>query len=193
MLTMSPPPFAIRAGAKGFMVVYTMAAVALLGVRVVRREAMPEMGYVNRFQQAFSSEDERTIQKPYLIESFKESPMLGSGFGAYAGYLRNEERPWTYELTYHQMLFNLGIIGVAVLGSLFSLYFLLVVRILRQYKNGSAIPFSILVGFCCLLLGAYSNPYLRSFDYLFFAGLLPFLSTFRLGFDRSAAASRAGS
>jgi len=184
---------AIRAGAKGFMVVYTMAAVALLGVRVVRREAMPEMGYVNRFQQAFSSEDERTIQKPYLIESFKESPMLGSGFGAYAGYLRNEERPWTYELTYHQMLFNLGIVGVAVLGGLIAFYFVLAVRILRQYKHRSAIPFSILVGFCCLLLGAYSNPYLRSFDYLFFAGLLPFLSTFRSGFDRSAARSRAGS
>jgi hypothetical protein len=142
---------------------------------------------------AFSAQDERTIQRGYLFDGFAESPVLGSGFGAYAGYLRNEERPWTYELTYHQMLFNVGVVGVGFLGALFSLCLVLVIRLLRRFKDGSAIPFGLLVGFCSLLIGAYSNPYFASFDFLFFVGLLPYLSTFQLGFDWSASAARAGS
>jgi hypothetical protein len=176
---------ALRAAARRFTYAYTLAAVALLGLILVRPDAIAELGYVGRLQQAFSVEDERTIQKPYLLHSFEESPILGSGFGAYAGYLRNEERPWTYELTYHQMLFNLGVVGLILLGGLISLYFVLVVRTLRECRDRLAIRFSVLVGFCGLLVGAYSNPYLRSFDYLFFAGLLPFLSTFRRGFAAS--------
>ncbi|HZC68004.1 MAG TPA: hypothetical protein VE201_05235, partial [Nitrospirales bacterium] len=184
---------AITARAKRFVYAYTTVGLAVMGLIVVRPATIEELGYVGRLQKAFSAEDERTIQKPYLIDSFKESPIVGSGFGAYAGYLRNEERPWTYELTYHQALFNLGIVGLALLGGLLSLYFVFVVRIMRECTDRFAIPFGILVGYCGLLLGAYSNPYLRSFDYLFLAGLLPFLSTFRHGFDQSASASRTGS
>ena len=73
-----------------------------------------------------------------------------------------------------------------------ALYLMMVVRILREHTEHSAIPFGILAGVCGLLGGAYSNPYLRSFDYLFFAGLLPYLSTFRTGFARPTPASRTG-
>lgn len=184
---------AITARAKRFVLTYSVAGAVALGVMFVRPATIEELGYVGRLQKAFSAEDERAIQKPYLIDSFKEWPILGSGFGAYAGYLRNEERPWTYELTYHQALFNLGIVGLALLGGLIALYFTYVVRIMRECTDRFAIPFAILVGYCGLLVGAYSNPYLRSFDYLFLAGLLPFLSTFRRGFDQSASASRTGS
>src|SRR5207244_3254495 len=127
---------------------------------------------------------ERTIQKPYLMAGFARAPLLGSGFGAYAGYLRSEERPWTYELTYHRLLFNVGLVGLAVLGALFFTYFVLVFRLLGRFREGSAIPFGLVVGFCSLLIGAYSNPYFGSFDYLFYLGFLPYLSTFRAGFDR---------
>jgi hypothetical protein len=184
---------AIGARAKRFALTYTVAAAAVLGVILVRPATIRELGYVSRLETAFSAEDERTIQKPYLIDSFKEWPTLGSGFGAYAGYVRNEERPWTYELTYHQALFNLGIVGLALLGGLIALYFTFAIRTMRECTDGFAIPFAVLAGYCGLLLGAYSNPYLRSFDYLFFAGLLPFLSTFRRGFDGLASASRTGS
>jgi hypothetical protein len=113
-----------------------------------------------------------------------ESPVFGSGFGGYAGYQRNDLKPWTYELTYHTLLFNVGIVGAAFLLTLFSFYFLLAIGLLSRFKEGSAIPFGLLVAFCSLLAGAYSNPYLGGFDSLFFAGLLPYLSTFQNGFDR---------
>jgi hypothetical protein len=117
---------------------------------------------------AFSSEDERTIQKDYLIEGFADYPVIGSGFGAYAGYSRNAEMPWLYELTYHQMLFNLGIVGVLLL-SLGFLYFLrLAVVGLRDAGNDFAIRLGMLVGFLAILIGSYSNPYLQFFDSLIY-------------------------
>jgi hypothetical protein len=177
----------IRAGVTRLLRVYSIAVAVVVGLVVARPEGMPEIGYVSHLREAFSAEDERTIQKPYLIDAFLESPIMGSGFGAYAGYLRSEQRPWTYELTYHQLLFNLGIVGLIALGGLVSLYFVLVIRLLREFKDGSAIPFALVIGFCSLLIGVYSNPYFGSFDFLCFLGLLPYLSTFRLGFDPSAA------
>jgi O-antigen ligase/polysaccharide polymerase Wzy-like membrane protein len=183
----------IGMGATRLLRAYTVAVVVAVGVIMLRPNSLPEIGYIGHVKAAFSSEDERSIQKAYLLDSFAQSPILGSGFGAHAEYLRNEERPWTYELTYHQLLFNLGIVGLVTLGSLVSLYLVLVASLLRRFKDESAIPFALLVGFCSLLIGAYSNPYFGSFDFLFFVGLLPYLSTFRVGFDQVEPAVRAGS
>ena len=174
----------LKVGGRRFLLMCTVAAVAGLSAVLLLPEDMPEVGALVRLNEAFSPENERVIQKAYLIDGFMKSPILGSGFGAYAGYLRSYERPWTYELTYYRLLFNMGIVGTALLGTLFFLYFALVIRILRRFKEGSAIPFGLLVGFCSLLLGAYSNPYFGSFDYIFFVGLLPYLSTFQRGFDK---------
>ncbi len=131
-----------------------------------------------------SVEDERSRQAPFLIRGFREAPIMGAGFGAYAGYGRSVDRPWTYELTYHQLLFNIGLTGVACLGGILALSFGRIVLLLRRFPAPQA--FALLVGFCSLLLGAYSNPYLGSFDSLFFVGLLPYLSTFDRGFDETA-------
>ena len=182
----------IRARARRLLVAYTAAAalvggLAIAGMSSTFAESLQQYGYIRHFQEAFSAEDERTIQRTYLVEGFLRSPVLGSGFGAYGGYLRSEARPWAYELTYHQMLFNIGIVGTAFLGFLVSVYLVMVVGLLRRFKHGSAIPSALLVAFCSLLVGAYSNPYLGSFDLLFFVGLLPYLSTFRQGFDEPAA------
>lgn len=178
----------IRAGATRLLRAYTIAVVVVVGLVVARPESIPEIGYVSHVREAFSAEDERTIQKPYLIDAFMESPIIGSGFGAFAAYLRDFERPWMgYELSYYQLLFNVGIVGLTVLVVLFAAYLLQVTILLRRFKDGSAIPFGLLVGFCSLLIGAASNRYFGSFDYLFFVGLLPYLATFRRGFDPSAA------
>jgi O-antigen ligase len=137
---------------------------------VIPREAVmavvvtyhPDAGIAARVGK-LASQDERNIQKRFLVEAFAERPLMGAGFGSTARYLRSYERPWTScELTYHQMLFNLGIVGTALLAA-----------------------------FCSLLLGAYSNRYFGSFDLLFFAGLLPFLATFTGGFAASAPAPAA--
>jgi hypothetical protein len=43
-------------------------------------------------------------------------------------------------------------------------------------------PFALLVGLLSFMVGVYSNPYLGSFDFLVYLGILPYLSTFRHGF-----------
>lgn len=163
---------------------YALLAVTAVGLLVALPAPVAEgSGSLAHIRDSFSSEDERAKQMPYLIQGFAESPILGSGFGAYAGYQRSEERPWSYELTYHQMLFNIGIVGTSALVILFSLHFVFVIGLLRRFQQESLVPFSLLVGLCALFIGAYSNPYLRSFDYLFLVGFLPYLSTFTKGFE----------
>jgi hypothetical protein len=144
-----------------------------------------EVGSADRLQQAFSGEDERTVQAPYLLAGFERYPLFGSGFGGYAGYTRSDVHPWSYELTYHTMLFNMGVVGVAFIVSIFVLYFWIAIRLLRKFKEGSAVPFALLISVVSLLIGAYSNPYLGGFDSLFFVGLLPYITTFRNGFNAS--------
>jgi len=178
--------YLLRRGAKRAVAAYAVAAVlggALIAGNSIGGETIWEPGFIRHFQAAFSAEDARSAQKGYLVDAFLKSPVFGSGFGGYAAVLRSEERPWTYELTYYQMLFNLGITGAATLAGLFSVYLIFVVKLLRRYKEGSAVPFGFLVAFCALLIGSFSNPYLGSFDYLFFVGLLPYVSTFRRGFE----------
>ena len=157
----------IKAGGKRVLLACATTAIVGLGTILIVPEGSlggEYTGSVTRLKQSFSSEDERTIQKPYLMDAFMESPVFGSGFGATAGYIRSDIRPWRYELTYYQMLFNLGIVGVTVLGVLFSLYFATVIRLLREYKHGSAVPLALLVAYCSLFVGAYSDPYFGGFD-----------------------------
>jgi hypothetical protein len=174
----------MKAGGRRFLLACAAGSVVGLGTLLILPESAVDVASITRLKQAFSSEDERTIQMPYLINAFMKSPVLGSGFGGHAGYIRSDERPWSYELTYYQMLLNLGVVGVTVLVVLFSLYFVTVIRLLREFKDGSAIPFGLLIAFFSILAGAYSNPYFGGFDSLFFAGLLPFLSTFQHGFEQ---------
>lgn len=180
----------IKSGGRRFLLVCAAAGILGLSSLLILPQGSVDVGSISHLKEAFSLEDERTIQRPYLVRGFMNSPVFGSGFGAYAGYVRSDERPWTYELTYYQMLFNLGVAGVAALGIVFSVYFVRVVRLLRQFKHGSVLPFALLVGYCSLFLGAYSNPYFGSFDLLFFVGLLPYLSTFQHGFDGPRLAGR---
>jgi hypothetical protein len=172
----------IKLGARRLFLAYTLLSAVAVGVIAVQPKFLPELLFVQHVQDAFSAEDERAIQKPFLIAGFKTSPIIGSGFGANAGYQRSRDRPWTYELTYYQMLFNSGVLGVAILSSLLLIYSVFIAEIFRKFKRESAVPFGLFVGVISLLIGAISNPYLGSFDLLFFVGMFPFLSTFTRGF-----------
>ena len=172
----------LRRAGQRLLVAYLAAGALMTGVVVATPENTEGLGYLRHLKRAFSAQDERSIQRPYLVEAFKQAPYLGSGFGAPVAYVRTPERPWRYELTYHQLLFNLGIVGVALLVTLFASCALLVRGALSASVYGVAVPFALLVGFTSLLVGAVSNPYTGSFDYLFFVGLLPFLATFTDGY-----------
>lgn len=173
---------------RGILFASAIAVIVGLGTLFILPEGSLETASLSSLKEAFSSDDVRTIQKSHLIDAFLQSPVLGSGFGGHvSGYIGSEDWQSSYELTYYQMLFNLGIVGTALIVALFSLYFSSVIKLFRQFKDGSAVPFGLLIAFCSLLAGAYSNPYLGGFDSLFFAGLLPYLATFEHGFDRPKA------
>jgi hypothetical protein len=142
----------------------------------------PQLDHV---RDAFGAEDERSRQAPFLLARFADAPVLGTGFGAFAGYARSDDRPWNYELTYHKLLMNLGLVGTALLVAIMAGTTATVCTRLRRYRAGSGVPFALLVAVCALCIGAYSNPYFGSFDYLFFVGLLPYLASFRHGWESS--------
>jgi hypothetical protein len=125
--------------------------------------------------QAFSEEDERSIQFGYLMTGHSQYPLMGSGFGVGAGYVRSETAPWTYELTYVQMLFNLGWIGTTYVVLVFAAFTGWAARVLRARPAAEIVGPSLLVGLLTIILAANSNPYMGSFDFLFYLGFLPFL------------------
>jgi len=171
----------LRTSSRRALVAYSVVAAVGGAAMTTVPGLLAEAGGVQHLTRAFSAEDERTIQSGFLLREYAAAPLLGSGFGAYAGYVRSDEAPWTYELTYHQLLFNLGTLGTGLLGLLFVTYFAATVLNLRASHRPDATAFALLIAWVSLLIGAYSNPYLRSFDYLFFAGILPWLATLPCG------------
>ncbi|GEM_PF-1868381 len=127
-------------------------------------------------QAAFSASDERSIQAGYLIEGFRAYPVFGSGFGVSAGYLRSEGSPWLYELTYHQLLFNFGLVGISLFVILLAVYSYYTLSFIAHGSPYSVCAFSLFVAIIIFSLGAYSNPYFGSFDFLLLLGILPLIS-----------------
>ena len=124
---------------------------------------------------AFSAEDERTIQMGYLLRSWSDNPLWGTGFGGYAGYTRNEVAPWLYELTYHQILFNFGLLGCSLITIIFISFCKKAIYKMNKMSIEGILNQSIFGGLIVFLIAAYSNPYLGSFDFLFVLGMLPLL------------------
>jgi O-Antigen ligase len=59
----------------------------------------------------------RLEQGPQLLRGFRRHVALGSGLGATlpSGFRRNQSEPWSFELSYLQLLFQLGVIGILIL------------------------------------------------------------------------------
>jgi len=132
---------------------------------------------IKHVENAFSSSDIRTSQSTELIDGFMEYPFFGSGFGVSVGTIRSKDTPWLYELTYHQKLFNFGFIGSVILGVLLIVYLIESIRYISQGNKNYGIAFSLLLGLIAQFIGAYSNPYFGSFDFLLPLGILPLLSS----------------
>lgn len=126
---------------------------------------------IEHTQSAFSSDDARSIQAPLLIQGFLDYLWFGSGFGGELDYSRNDERGWLYEMVYHQLAFNVGLIGL-LLACLFAGFIL--VRSLTSLNQTSDYNYVLAVHFGCLAfaIGCYSNPYIGSFDFMIYIWLL---------------------
>jgi O-antigen ligase len=113
---------------------------------------------------AEQSSSVRLEQTPELLDGFGEHPVLGSGLGAVlpSGYRRSEVTPWSFELAYLQLMFQAGIVGIALLAWLPTLVLRDTVRrLLVGVPDNIAIALVAGIGALIGLLVSYaSNPYL---------------------------------
>lgn len=68
-------------------------------------------------------------QMQKLVEKWKESPVLGWGYGSYVeGYLRSKESPFSYEMQLFALLMKTGILGLLIWGAFFVSQLILMIK-----------------------------------------------------------------
>jgi hypothetical protein len=117
MVTPSAPKSRLRRIAPVAAVAAVGATIALLGVTGNNNVtiAFARLVSVVTGQNQSLSERIRGAQAGRLIEEWLDSPIIGHGFGAIIrGYSRSDNRPWDFELQYQLILFQVGIVGAAL-------------------------------------------------------------------------------
>ena len=73
----------------------------------------------------------RQLQSSALLNGWLDSPLVGHGLGSYTSSIIRDENKWAYEMTYHAMLFQQGIVGFIVF---FAMQIYSISRIAKLYK-----------------------------------------------------------
>jgi O-Antigen ligase len=154
-----------------------LLAVAFLVAFVVNADPSVSQRAVSLVTQRHElSTSYRVVQAPQLLHGFRRHVVLGSGLGATlpSGYRRSTTEPWSFELSYLQLLFQLGVFGMLLLLSVpvWALYRGLraLVRVDPDRRVVIAAGIAGIVGF---LFTSAGNPYLMtSVGMLAFAVLL---------------------
>jgi hypothetical protein len=112
-----------------------------------------------------ASIQERVIQAPQLLQAWERRPLLGSGLGAVlpSGFARSASAPYSFELTYHAILFQNGLVGLLLIVGVplyIALGALLALRRLAREERALAIGGA--AGIAGLLVAGATNPYLIS-------------------------------
>lgn len=109
----------------------------------------------------------RSLQFSSLINSWASSPIFGSGAGAAgATYVRDPAQPWAYELSYVALLYQTGLVGVALYASGIVWIFWTGVQMIRSGHPLGLRLLPVLTGVAAFLVANATNPYLAKFDYL---------------------------
>lgn len=139
--------------------------------------------FVDRFALVFEDDGgARTSQAASLFSAFLSNPFFGSGIGGTTDVIRSDDAPWVYELTYLQLLFNFGIVGMALFAILFfSQIWRIRFNARYSHMNYSIEVKSMFSGAIFLMFGAATNPYLGSFDFMLMMGIIPFAADVRCG------------
>jgi O-antigen ligase len=105
----------------------------------------------------------REQQAPKLWHAFAHNPVLGDGLGAVVRprFVRDPTAPWSYELTYLQLLFQMGVVGLL---AVLALPLAAVRRGLRAATTGAieAAPLAGAMAILGILVASATNPYLMS-------------------------------
>lgn len=127
-------------------------------------------GIATRFLNAFRGQegDIRIDQGKALWRGFLKFPLLGSGAGVgVSDYIRSTET-WMYELSYHLILYNSGILGM---GVYLASFFLILKNLWRKsiQSKSTVVANALIVAFLSALIANASNPYFTSsFDFIWF-------------------------
>ena len=128
----------------------------------------------------------RLTQFNSLIQGWKLHPLEGAGLGAgVSDIIRNDERPWEYELQYVLLLYQLGVLGIIAYSSgVVWIYY----RAIRMAQSGTEMGkriVRVLVGTTAVLIANATNPYLQTFGHLWTLFLPVAMINSNLLFERS--------
>ena len=129
-------------------------------------------GILTIFSQGFDfnydiSASIRKEQFYVLLDEWSKSPLFGAGHGAAAtGIIRSIEAPWTYELSYLALLFQIGLVGVFIHIIAITWIIYNGIKIIQSGSNLGFVFIPTLTGMCCFLVANATNPYLLKFDFL---------------------------
>lgn len=101
----------------------------------------------------------RKEQSNELLQEFSNQPIFGKGFGSTldSGYIRSAEEPYSFELSYFELLYKLGIVGFSLFIIGIVIFGLTLFQI--KEKNTRVIFFA---AFISLLFISVTNPYIVS-------------------------------
>lgn len=112
---------------------------------------------------ASTSQTERNEQADQLLMAWSQSPIWGHGLGAIIpGYSRSDTQPWQFELQYHVLLMQTGVIGV-LLALAIAIFVVVAIRRAASLRPDmlSTLTVTLCAGIAMLIANA-SNPYLQA-------------------------------
>ncbi len=143
------------------LMIHVVSGVALLGIAIgvgMLFGAVPRPSFLGD-----TSAGLREQQAPKLWNAFGHNPLLGDGLGAVVRprFVRDPGAPWSYELTYLQLLFQMGVLGLL---AVLALPLAAVRRGLREAATGAmrAPPLAGAMAILGILVASATNPYLMS-------------------------------
>jgi O-antigen ligase len=111
----------------------------------------------------FSTDQSNQIrgqQATELLNEFYNYPIIGKGFGASlnSGFYRIADIPYTFELSYFELLYKLGLLGFIIFAiSIISIFF-----VIRSQKENKPMKIALTASFLAFLLLSGTNPYIVS-------------------------------
>lgn len=127
---------------------------------------------------------ERQQQLSAFWHAWLDHPLLGAGLGATLNgstYFRTETLPWArYELSYADLLFQTGMVGVTAYSAGILWMFWRGIKIIREGGGMGRELIPLLVGCSTFLIANATNPYLARFDGLWVLFLPLAFINFRL-------------
>lgn len=149
-------------GALSFFLLSSVNLVTLEGV-ADRFSAGFDFSASNRSDSAVG----RVDQYLAMMHAWEQAPYLGQGLGATAHEcVRSPDFPWVYELSYVDLLFQTGVVGLILYGSGIAWICWLGIKIVKAGGEGARFMLPMLVALIAMLIASGTNPYLAGFDRL---------------------------